>query len=124
MTAGAGPASPFEFEAFGAATGCAVVSGALSLIAPYLTALTGALAALAVAGWISTLRRRSIGATELLRPALLGSLAGLAIGVGIFLFAAPPLGTARGLLLALTLVPIWLLERRPARATVRLRGTS
>jgi len=97
------------FEAFGVAVGATLVSGALSLAAPFLIALTGALAALAIAGWSARLRRTGPFRAGLLRPivalAILGSV------TVIFLFPPTALDAARGLILALGLLPLWAVER-------------
>ncbi len=115
MNAAADRGSPLGFEAFGTASGLAIVSGALALLVPGLAMLTAALAGLAVAGWASIGARRRAADRLRSSPALL--VLGLA-AVG-FLDPPVPLVRARALLLALGLVPLWLGERRrnPARAT-------
>jgi len=107
----------FDFEAFGAGLGLAIVCGALSVLVPPLIAPTAALAALALAGWVSLSRRRGqyarrdFGFGPLVA---LSALGGAALG---FLVPPPLLAPFRGLLLALGLVPLFLVER--ARSGVR-----
>lgn len=100
-----------EFDAFGAAVGVGVVSGALSVVEPFLTALTGTLAALALAGWITLLRQRGAGLAELGRPGTAVALSVLVGGTTIFFLAPGPLTILRGLVLGLALAPLWLAER-------------
>jgi hypothetical protein len=119
-----GPEPPApEFEAFGVAVGAAIVSGALSLIAPFLVALTGALAALALAGWISRQRHRGTSRRDLVRVRTIVASSFLALGVGVFLASPPALLPFRGLVLAAGLLPLWATERgRSARLDPREMG--
>jgi hypothetical protein len=111
MTDRARIAPPFEFEAFGAAVGSAVVCGAFSVVVPVMVAPTATLAALAFAGWVSLARRRG----SLTRKGLsLGPVAALFVlgGAAAAFLAFPPfLGPVRGLLLAGGLVPLFVTER-------------
>lgn len=111
MTTRSGP-TELDFEAFGLAVGSAVISGALSLALPFLAALTGSLAALAVAGWIARQRHRGVPRSELRRARVVG--AGALLVLAIVLYVAPPvsLEPGRGLALGLGLVPLWIVERR------------
>ncbi|MGP8072015.1 MAG: hypothetical protein ACLPZM_02665 [Thermoplasmata archaeon] len=108
----------FEFEVVGVATGTALVSGALSLVAPYLASLTGALGALSVAGWVA---RRGTGARTGGQPSLdpreWMAIGCLALGGGAFLFGPPLIATVRGLVLALSLVPLWAVGRNLPRSS-------
>ena len=99
------------FAAFGTSVGLAVLLGALSVAVPGLVAVTGTLAALAVAGW-ATLPRR-LGPTPWARRGAV-SLVGCALLLGAAAYLLPPvfLVPYRGLAIALGLVPLWLLERR------------
>ena len=111
MTGGARVAPVFEFEAFGAAVGSALVCGALSVVFPPLVAPTATLAALALAGWVSLARRRgSLSRSGLGTGALaaLGVLGGAGVG---FLTLPSLLAPFRGLLLAGSLVPLFAVER-------------
>ncbi len=115
-------AVPVEFEVFGTSLGLALVTGALALLLPFLLALAGTLAALAIAGWCGMLRRG--GGT---RPALSdpGRLIGVAMAIGgtiVYLGAVPVLAPGRGLLLALALLPLWWVERHRAPGTGRRRA--
>jgi hypothetical protein len=105
------PRGRLGFEAFGTASGLAVVVGALSAVDPDLTILTATLAALAIAGWGA-----ARGAAPGGRPPLRSSraVAGLvALGLGGTLFLAPPplLVRWRGLALGLGVVAFWLSAR-------------
>jgi len=113
-----GPADrPVEFEAFGASVGSAVICGALSVLAPVLDSATAALAALAVAGWVSRARQTGALARDRMGRspvAALGSLGGAGV---LFLVPPPALVPFRGLLLGVSLVPLFLAERsRSVRA--------
>ena len=103
---------PVEFEVFGTSVGVGLVAGALSVLVPFLVALVATLAALALAGWASMLRDRSVPSAALRRPDRLLAL-GL-LGAGALVYGVPGTGVGgfRGLLLALALVPLWLAERR------------
>jgi hypothetical protein len=107
---GGGPL-PADFEVFGTALGCSLVAGALSLVAPFLAALTVTLVALSVAGWCSLLRRRGLRVDALLRSDRLVALALLGAAAVLYTIPPPALATVRALTLALAGVPIWLVER-------------
>lgn len=115
------PALPFELEVFSSALGCGLVAGALSLIAPSLAALSGALAALAFAGWCAELARdRPIG-PALGRPRTLVALG--IVGVGAVLYGFPgPVAAERGLVIALALVPLWWFARPHGLIRYRAEG--
>ena len=103
---------PLEFEVFGASTGVGLVAGALSLVDPFLAALAGTLAALALAGWASMVRRGGVGRADLTRPDRLLALGLLGAGAVVYGVPVPGLSGFRGFLLALAVVPLWLVERR------------
>jgi len=108
--------APWEFDVLDGTVGAALVSGPLSLLAPYLASLTGALAALALAEWVA--RRWGTGPAAPRRRIRVGegaALGCLAVGGGLFLGEATALGPGRGLLLALTLIPLWWAGRRLPR---------
>jgi len=111
MTGGVGVSPLFQFEAFGAAVGSAVVCGALSVLAPLLVAPTATLAALALAGWVSRARRRGLLSRRGigLSPAL--ALGALGVAAGAFLEPPAFLVPVRGLLLAVGLLPLFATER-------------
>lgn len=106
-------AGQLGFEAFGTACGLAVVTGALSVVAPTFDLLTLTLATLALAGWASLHRR----ATD--RPRRLGPGAGafavpfavLSAALVLFVAPPPPLAPWRALLVGLGVVPLWVTER-------------
>ncbi|MGA8303208.1 MAG: hypothetical protein WA691_01270 [Thermoplasmata archaeon] len=103
---------PTDFDPFGVAVGLAVIAGALALLAPYLNALTAALAALAGAGWVAgRAGERTRGSGWLLygRAAAIGFAT---LGTGAFFLLPEPFTSGRGLALALSLVPLWVVERR------------
>lgn len=112
-------------DAFGTASGLALVTGALSLLLPSLRFPTATLAALAVAGWASVRRRpaRDGPGRAHLGAGRLSSLGLLAVAAAAFLDPPAALQPLRGLLLALALVPLWWLERgapgRPRRPGAR-----
>ncbi len=118
MTDGARVVPLFEFEAFSAAVGSGVVCGALSFVVPFLVAPTASLAALALAGWVSIARRRgSLTRTGIgTGPAV--ALCILGVAAAAFLVPPPTLAPFRGLLLAVSLVPLLVAER--TRSTLRL----
>ncbi len=105
MTPTVSPSVPVEFEAFGAAVGCAVVAGALSIVTPFLSAL-------AVAGWVSRLRESGSARRELVRPDRLAAVALVGAAAVLFLGRVPELENLKALLLGLSFVPLWLVERR------------
>jgi hypothetical protein len=101
-----------EFDTFSASVGLAWIAGGLALVVPFLDSLVAALAALAVAGWVVDHRHGRTGAAA--RGPLAGGLpwSALAVGVSAFFLLPSPWGTGRGLILALSLLPLWLAERR------------
>jgi hypothetical protein len=108
MRARGGPVPVVEFEVVGVAVGAALVSGALSVLGPYLASLTGALAALAFAGWIAGRSSTGPGLGPALRePGALLALASLAAGAAVYLGLAAPFARWRGLVLGVALVPLW-----------------
>jgi hypothetical protein len=124
MNEGAGTPRLFEFEAFGAAVGSAVVCGALSVPVPILIAPTATLTALAVAGWLSPARRRGSLTRSTFGPALVAALT--VLGGASAGFLAPPwfLSPYRGLILAGSLVPLFVVgrDRRAFRTPVFSRS--
>jgi hypothetical protein len=77
------PGGRLGFEAFGTAAGLALVTGGLSVVAPFFSMLTGTLVALGLAGWAAAPRRRGDPRPTLRAP---GRVAGLlALGAGAIL---------------------------------------
>lgn len=115
--------SAFEFDAFGAAVGSALVCGALSLGLPFLAAPTASLVCLAVAGWVSVVRRRGPLSRSGLGTSSLTALALLAGSAAVFLMSPMNAVPFRGLILAGGLVPLFAVERirwaRPAPVFAR-----
>jgi len=117
MRAHLGAGRTIEFEAFGTSVGIAMVCGALSVILPTLSAAVGTLSALAVASWVALVRQgrlpvyRAPGSSSAVALAALGGCGAL------YLDPPGPLLEYRGLLLAIGLVPLLLVERR--RSTPR-----
>jgi hypothetical protein len=112
MTAARGPPVTAEFDVVGVSIGAAVVSGALSVVAPSLVALTGSLAVLALAGWVvlvqqtlGSIRRRFTGRT-------VAALASAGMGAVLFLAGVGGLPAFRGIVLGVSLVPLWLVARQ------------
>jgi len=111
MIGNPGTPSAHEFEPFGVAVGAAAVCGILSVFTSWLVAPTASLSALALAGWVSLARRRGTLAWRHLRgasAAAFGVLGGAAVG---FLDPPAPLAPFRGLLLAGSLVPFFVVDR-------------
>ncbi len=110
MTASEGPPAP-EFDAFRVAVGFGVLSGAAALVLPFLDSLTLALAAIALAAWVWRRSPRPLGVRH--RPWLraAGGWACAALGFGAFWGLSAPLSSIRGLVLGLSLVPLWWLDR-------------
>jgi len=107
------------FEAFGTAAGLALVTGALSVVAPFFTVLTGTLAALGVAGW-TAVRRREGGVVRSLRaPGRAVGVLALGVGGGLYLDTPTPLVPFRALLLGIGLAALWYGERG-----LRMRGVA
>jgi hypothetical protein len=100
-----------EFEAFGAAVGSSLVCGALSVLVPLLITPAATLAALAVAGWVSVARRRGTLVAHDFRVGRVLSLAVLGVGAALFLVGTDWLSGFRGLVLAASLLPLFVLER-------------
>jgi hypothetical protein len=113
-----------EFDTFRVAVGLALITGGLALALPYLDGLTGALAALAVAGWAAGRGRDRVPGTFGIRPGQIVGLGLAAMGAGAFFLLPGALSFARGLALALSLVPMWWMERgRPSSGpTLRVDG--
>lgn len=121
---GPGTRTPaIEFEVFSTTLGLALVAGGLSLVAPFLLALTATLAAFAFAGWSGMLRDGPRGSGRLSRPDRVIALG--VLGAGVVVFVDPPLPPMlpfRGLLLAGALLPLWLAERRRPSPPATLGG--
>jgi hypothetical protein len=111
VTAGGPTTLLFEFEAFGAAVGSAVVCGALSVPFPTLDAPTATLAALALAGWVSLARRSGSLTRDRFGRGPVAALAALGGAGGLYLAGPDLLVPFRGLLLAGSLLPLFVLER-------------
>lgn len=116
-------AATLELDTFRVALGLAIVTGGLALVAPYLNALTAALVALAVAGWAAGLGRdHAMDLPGALSARAVGLLS-LAIGIGSFFLLPNPLALARGLVLALAVLPMWWIDHRPVpRRFLRVDG--
>jgi hypothetical protein len=104
--------SAAEFDTFSVALGLALIAGGLALLAPFLNSLTGALVALAAAGWAAGVPRTARGWTDLTPPARMGGVLLLGLGVVAYLGLSGSLDAGRGLVLAASLVPLWMIERR------------
>ena len=103
---------PIAFDAFAVATGLALITGGLSLLARFLDSLVVALVAIAVAGWV--VERRGTGVD---RPVADGFAEGaswcvLAASGVAFALLPSPFELGRGLVLAVGLVPLWIARRR------------
>jgi len=121
MSAGDLSRPSLGFDAFGAAVGLSVISGALAIVVPFLAVLTGTLAALSVASW--TVNRRGMPLRRRLFRRRIGWWAAAAVGGAGILYLDPPEPFApfRSLGLALALVLLWAEEQggpRPIRPEV------
>ena len=96
-----------ETDVVPVAAGAGLVSGLLSLIGPYLVSLTGALAAIAFAGWVAALAEPRTGRWTLRRWKIGLALGALAVGALLFLAPPPVLLRFRALPLAGSLLPLW-----------------
>ncbi len=115
MTAPSPVGSLLGFETFGTAVGLALVAGALSLVAPTLTVLTGTLAALAIAGWASLRYREGRPRRWAGSSARWLTLAAAATGALVYLDPPGLMAPFRGLVIGIGLVPLWAGERPIAR---------
>jgi hypothetical protein len=100
-----------EFDSFGIAVGSSLITGALSVIAPFLTALSVTLVVLAIAGWVALLRKEHSTGLRSVPSRRWAALVVLALGAVLFLTPAPVPGVLHGLVLPVALVPLWLVER-------------
>jgi hypothetical protein len=107
-------------DTWGMTVGTALIAGALSVELPFLVALTGTLAALAVASWARLHSRAPRTAHPILGWRQAVGIGILALGAGLFLLPPPPWAPLRGLLLAAALLPLWWVERR--RRAIRSAG--
>jgi CHASE2 domain-containing sensor protein len=103
------------FDVVGVSVGAALVSGALSLAAPDLAALTESLAALALAGWFLLARAASGSLRRMFAGPSAVALASVGAGMGLFLLGGGILAPFKGLVEALLLVPLWAVARRLPR---------
>ncbi len=106
------PGPALDFEVVGVSVGAALVSGGLSLVGPYLASLTGALGALAFAGWVAARLGSDVRLKIPLDPAAWFALGALAMGALLFLAPPASLTRFRALALAAALVPLWMTSRR------------
>jgi hypothetical protein len=111
-----------EFDSFSVAAGSSLITGALSVVAPFLTALSVTLVVLAMAGWVATLRKQRSGGRSIVPSRRWAALATLAAGAVLFLIPAPVPEAFHGLVLPLSLVPLWLVERERPGGFALLRG--
>ncbi len=109
-------------DVFGAATACAVLAGALSLLAPFLFALTGTLVALALAGWAAGPLRTGGRARPSLDRSRALALAALAAAVVLAGLSHPPIAEFRGPILGAAGVPLWWAERHRPRPVEEFGG--
>ncbi|MCI4365365.1 MAG: hypothetical protein L3K10_04805 [Thermoplasmata archaeon] len=112
MNGSAGALTLAEFDVVGVSVGGALVSGALSLVGPYLAGLTGALAALTLAGWAALLHQAPSRRTHRLPTPEVTALVSVVLGAGIFLGGPNGVAPFRGLVLAVSLIPVWMVARR------------
>jgi hypothetical protein len=103
-----------ELDGLGASSTCAVLSGALSLLAPFLIALTGTLVALSVAGWCSRMGRDPRPLRAAIRPDRGAALVAIALAVAFSLSTVGESSPFRGLALGLGAVPLAWVEHRRA----------
>lgn len=106
------PTGVGEFDVVGVAVGTALVSGGLALVVPALAPLTVTLATLAWAGWLSLARQTPVPLRRVFGGDVRWAVASTAAGTGFFVFGPTDLASVRALLLALSLVPLWMVARR------------
>lgn len=114
MTAPGRARGPVDREPFDVAVVAALVSGCLSLVAPFLVSLTAALVALAIAGWISRLRRRGTPPRSTVRGRTVLALGLLGVAVVASFALSGRLPLVCGPVLASGLVPLWWVDRHAA----------
>jgi hypothetical protein len=107
-----------EFDALGVAAGSAVISGALSILDPFLTALAATLTALGFAAWVAALGRTPSAASSYRRRSGRIALAWLGGSVAFFVAAPSEAASIRGLMIGLSLVPLWLVDRHTGHSGV------
>lgn len=100
-----------EFEVVGVAVAGALVAGGLALVDPFLASLSGALAALALAGWVAQISGAGTRSVRRMGRSGAAALTSLSVGAVIFLASPSALTRVRGLLLAVSLVPLWMAAR-------------
>lgn len=100
-----------EFDSFSTAAGSSLVTGALSVVAPFLTALSVTLVVLAMAGWVVLLRKERSSGRGAAPATRWAALATLVPGAALFLLPAPVPPALHGLVLPVALVPLWLVEK-------------
>lgn len=111
MTTLNAPSVAEGFDVVGVSVGVALVSGALSLVVPALAALTESLAVLALAGWLLLARAASGSLRRMFAGPSAWALASVGAGMGLFLLGGGVLAPFKGVLGALSLVPLWAVTR-------------
>jgi len=104
------------FDSFSTAAGGSLITGALSVLVPFLAALAETLVTLALAGWVVLLCQHRSTWRDTLRWGRRVSLAALGVGGAFFLLPAPVPAPFHGLVLPIALVPLWLVERGRPRS--------
>jgi hypothetical protein len=103
-----------DFSAVPVAVGLALIAGALAMEAPFLNSLVLALAALALAGAFVERRGRYLPGDPRRAVPRIAAVAGA--GLVAFFLLPPPVAVGRGLVLALSLLPLWLADGRFPRS--------
>jgi len=100
-----------EFDAFSVAVASSAICGALSVIEPWLVAPAATLAAIALAAWMSLAQRRGSLSRKGIGFASIVGLIFLGTAAIVFLWSPPMVDSARGLILAAGLLPLFATER-------------
>ena len=116
------PGSHLGLDPFSAAVTLALVTGAFAIDAPFLSSLVLALGALAIAAWSTRRAHERSDGTGGILPAHGVGLISVGIGAASFFLLPSPVSVLRGLALAISLLPLWWIERRRGRPRPGLSG--
>jgi hypothetical protein len=107
VTPGVGRSPSLGFDASSSATGLGLITGALSIVEPFLAVLTATLTSIAVAAWVLGRPRGANGRRRWAEARTLGAIGAVAIGGAIYLDPPALILPFRALLLSLLLLPLY-----------------